>query len=165
MKKRFILNLVLLAIFFACGQQKEQYTPRKAQPFTLTDTASVEYSLSDYQGKIVMINFWADWCPSCRKEFPKMQQVYDSLKPQEFEILAVNSGQSREHVKQIQQEYHLTFPVLVDEASAIAKLYSVAGLPTSYFVDRKGMIRNVVVGWMKEQEMVKNFYQIKEDSR
>jgi peroxiredoxin len=165
MQKRLFFTLLLLAIICACSQEKAQHPQKQALPFTLSDTDSKHHSLVDYRNKIVVVNFWADWCPSCRKEFRKLQQVYDSLKTSGLEILAVNTGQSIEHVKQIQQEYDLTFPVLVDEESMIAKLYGVKGLPSSYFIDKRGVIRKVVVGWMKEEEIIENFTKIKEDVR
>lgn len=161
MLKVLTFSLLLLAIICACNREKTHHPQQQALPFTLSDTGATEHSLADYRNKIVMVNFWADWCPSCRKEFPKLQQVYDSLKTSGFEILAVNAGQSIEHVKQIQQEYNLTFPVLLDEESKIAKIYGVKGLPSSYFIDEKGEIKKVVVGWMKEQEMIENFNKIK----
>jgi peroxiredoxin len=165
MPKEFLFILIMLVLFYACTQEKERQVQKQALPFTLSDTALKHHSLADYRNKIVMVNFWADWCPSCRKEFPRLQQVYDSLKASGFEILAVNAGQSMEHVRQIQQEYQLTFPVLVDEESRIAKSYGVKGLPSSYFIDKKGVIRKVVVGWMKKEEIMENFTLIREDRR
>jgi peroxiredoxin len=136
-------------------QEQSKPAMQKAQPFTLYDTDSVAYSLNDYPGKLVMIHFWADWCPHCREEFPKLQHVYEELLSEGFEILAVNSGQSKEHVREIKDTYSLTYPLLVDEGAKTAEKYKVSGLPASYFIDANGMIAEVVVGWIKETQIKK----------
>jgi len=159
-----IIRILLLAswiVISGCAGEEVKNETKPAIPFTLSTTDSVQHKLQDYHGKIVMLNFWADWCPSCRKEFPKMQQVYEKLKMQGFVILAVNSGQSWEHVSQIKEEFGLTFPVLVDEQAGVAKLYNVKGLPASYFIDENSMIQEVYIGWIKEEKIIEIFNQIK----
>jgi peroxiredoxin len=151
----------VLPFIIGCTNQDIEFEQKIATPFILYTTDSVQYALQDYHGKIVMVNFWADWCPSCRKEFPKLQQVYEHLKGRGFEILAVNSGQSREHVRQIKEEYDLTFPVLVDEGKRVARLYGVKGLPTSCFIDQNGVIRKVCVGWISGDKIIEIFNTMK----
>jgi peroxiredoxin len=150
----FVITILCLWVI-NCAQEQSKPALQKAQPFTLYDTDSVAYSLKDYPGKLVMIHFWADWCSHCRGEFPKLQRVYEELQSEGFEILAVNSGQSKDHVQEIKETYALTYPLLVDEEAKTAEEYKVSGLPASYFIDGNGMITEVVVGWIKENQIKK----------
>ena len=121
--KMTFLNICLIVItifILGCGEQKEIQDLGQAKPFELYDTDSVSYALKNYKGKMVMIHFWADWCSHCRQEFPKIQIVYEKLKSQGIEIIAVNAGQTREHVLEIKMSYKLTFPLLVDEEAVTA---------------------------------------------
>ena len=129
-------------------------------PFALYDTDSVRYSLKSYSGQPVIVHFWADWCPRCREEFPKMQKAYLRIKDRPIEILAINSGQSAAHVREIKETFGLTFPLLVDEAAAISKLYKVSGLPTTFFIDSDGNIFKTHIGWLDEKQIVEIFGQI-----
>jgi len=155
---RFFHLLGLLIILFSgCDQEVKKADLERAQTFTLFDTDSVAYSLNEYDSVLVMVHFWADWCPSCRKEFPKLEQAYKQLKSKGFQILAVNSGQSRNHVLEIKNSYGLTFPLLVDEEGKTAAMYKVRGLPTTFFVDKKGLIRQTIIGWMEEEQIIEIF--------
>jgi peroxiredoxin len=149
----FLSFIFCLLSFTACNQEKYPAVIIEATPFSLTGADSVQYNLTDYRGKVVLLNFWADWCPHCRKEFAKLQQANDELKRRGLEILAVNVGQSREHISELRQEYALTFPLLMDEKKEIAGKYGVTGLPVSFFIDRKGFIREKLIGWLNEEQI------------
>ncbi len=136
-----------------------------AKNFTLYDTDSIRYELADYKGKIVMIHFWADWCPNCRGEFPKIQAAYEKISSDDFEILAVNSGQSRAHVREIRESYQLTYPLLVDRETNTAELYEVAGLPSTFFVDRTGKVVKINVGWLEADDILSTYEQLKNDTK
>jgi len=157
--------LISILLICACTQEKSEKKWGRAAPFSLYDTDSVLFSLKDYQNTPLMIHFWADWCPHCREEFPKLQQAYEKLKLHGFEILAINSGQSKEHVREIRETYQLTFPLLVDEEAKTAKNYNVSGLPSSYFVDGKGVIRDVYIGWLESEKVVEFFERLKNEDQ
>ena len=156
--------LFLILSFLSCGHEKDIQEFGDAKPFELYDTDSVSYALENYKGKLVLIHFWADWCSHCRQEFPKIQKAYEKLKPQGFEIIAVNAGQSREHVLEIRMNYNLTFPLLVDEEAKTAEIYGVTGLPTSYFIDGKWRIREKHIGWLEEEKILEIFKRLQEES-
>jgi len=161
------LNVLLIGIailIIRCGQKEDLKEFGLAEPFTLYDTDSVVYELKDYRGKLVLLHFWADWCPHCRQEFPKIQMAYDKLKPQGFEIIAINTGQSREHVLEIKMSYNLTFPLLVDEEAKTAEIYRVTGLPTSFFIDETGKIREKHIGWLEEKQVLDIFNKMQDES-
>ena len=156
--------MLFTIILLSCSQQKDVQELGQAQPFELYDTDSVSYALTNYRNKLVLVHFWADWCSHCRQEFPKIQRAYEKLKPQGFEILAVNAGQSREHIVEIKENYNLTFPLLVDEEAKIAEIYGVTGLPTSFFIDGTGKIREKHIGWLEEEQIVGIFEKLRENT-
>ena len=122
---------------------------RPAPDFTLEDLQGQPRSLSDFQGKVVLINFWTTWCPPCRMEMPALQQAYEDLRDQGFVVLGVNwtAVDDPEEVGPYVQELGLTFPILLDIDSEVSeRRYRVIGLPTSVFVGRDGTVREVYIG-------------------
>jgi peroxiredoxin len=150
----FVSNLI------SCSGEKEPGQLGQAIPFTLPAVDSVKYNLQDYRDKIVLLHFWADWCPHCRKEFAKLQKASDELEGQGLEILAINVGQDREHVLELKQEYQLTIPLLLDDKKEVAENYGVTGLPTSFFIDSRGKIREKIIGWLTEGKIRSVFEKI-----
>jgi len=119
-----------------------------APDFTLETYEGQSYTLSEFRGRPVLVNFWASWCPPCRSEMPAMQRVFEDLEEQGLIVLAVNSthqdnlGEALTFVK-IRQ---LTFPILLDRTGSAGSLYDIRSLPTSFFIDSEGIIQDVVVG-------------------
>lgn len=120
----------------------------KAPNFTLQTLDGQTITLSSLRGKSVLINLWASWCPPCKSEMPSFERVYNDYKNQGFVILAVNAtnqdtlSNARDFVNQNQ----LTFPILLDNDGKVSQLYQLRSLPTSFFVDKNGVIRDVIVG-------------------
>lgn len=149
-----IFFLSALALTLSCrGQKDSPGVGSQAPDFVATDPDGNQFRLSDFQGKQVLLHFWADWCSDCRAEFPKLQQAYLKNRASGFEIVAVNVGQAAQHVRSFVQNYNLTFPMLLDENSSIAKLYGLRGLPTNYFIDEKGNIEKIIIGWVVENQI------------
>jgi peroxiredoxin len=153
--------MLLFLLMVSCSVEKEKIEIEYAPSFTLYDTDSIAHNLNKYQNQLIMIHFWADWCPNCRKEFPKLQRAYQELRSDGFELIAINSGQTREHVREIKDTYGLTFPLLVDEEAITAKEYNVAGLPTTFFVDGAGKIRQKHVGWLDDEQIIRIYNSLK----
>jgi peroxiredoxin len=162
--KKIFLSILLILIL-SCQQKIALDDQGPAADFRLHDTDSVFYQLKNYRGKIVMVHFWADWCPSCRGEFPKIQQAYNQLKDRNFELLAINSGQTAAHVRDIKQTYQLTYPLLVDREAKTAETYRVAGLPSTYYVNENGQIVRIVVGWITAEEIIATYREIDQPDR
>lgn len=124
---------------------------QKAPNFTLTSLDGEKFSLADYKGeKMVMLNFWASWCPPCRVEMPEMEKYYEQYQEQDnIEILAVNMTTiergSQDKVPQFVEELGLTFPVLMDQDGNVKDLYDVMVYPTTYIVNEEGIITDKVV--------------------
>jgi peroxiredoxin len=161
---KYLVVFMLVLANLACEKETKLKTHGPAKNFILFDVDSVRYELKDYRGKIVMVHFWADWCPNCRGEFPKIQQAYEKMDKKDFEILAVNSGQSKAHVREIKETYGLTYPLLLDREGRTAKLYEVAGLPSTFFVDKSGMIKKVNVGWLESEDIFKTYELLKNEA-
>jgi len=114
--------------------------------FTLPLLSGGNTSLSEYKGKIVLLNFWATWCPPCRAEMPSMETLYRRFNNQGLEILAVDIGENANTVRTFIQNNKYTFPVLLDRNSRVSGAYGIAAIPTSYILDREGKIIAKVVG-------------------
>lgn len=124
-----------------------------APDFSLQSVDGVEASLSDYRGEVVLLNFWATWCAPCRLEMPAFQQRYRELAPEGLQVLAVNFDESEEEVRAFQQELDLSFPLLLDPGGMVQRIYRVLGYPTTYLVDRDGVIQAIHVGIMSEAQL------------
>jgi peroxiredoxin len=126
----------------------------QAEDFRLTDLAGKEQSLSQYRGKIVLLNFWATWCKPCTTEMPAMQASFDKLRDKGFVVLAINEleddAKVREHIKQ----YGHTFPVLMDRDNKVANQFGVFGLPVSVFVDEKGVVQEYIKGGLLTEQRI-----------
>lgn len=119
-----------------------------APDFTLQTLAGQTVTLSNLRGRAVVINFWASWCPPCRAEMPALQRAYRDYAGQEVEILAINtSNQDDENQARIFVGARgLAFPIPLDMEGKVARLYQLSALPTTFFIDARGIIQEVVVG-------------------
>ena len=117
-----------------------------APGLTLQTLDGETITLSDLHGQAVLINFWASWCPPCRNEMPAIQQVYEEYRDEGFIVLAVNSQEQDAGVAAFAEPLGLTFPILIDRDGSVFDDYQVAALPTTFFVDRAGVIRGVTTG-------------------
>lgn len=100
--------------------------------------------LSDFRGRAVVINFWATWCPPCRVEMPALQQAQRDMP--DVVVLGVNQQESADIVSRFMREQGLDFPIALDTAGEVNRVYRVRALPTTCFVDRSGVIRDIVYG-------------------
>lgn len=135
-----------------------------APDFELRSVDGKAMKLSSLRGKKVIVNFWATWCPPCRLEMPEMEKFYTKNKNEGIEILAVNltkAEKSRADVPAFIEAYGITFPVLLDENSDVARLYKVSSIPASFIIDTQGVIREKIVGPMTYDSMEKMVGSIK----
>jgi cytochrome c-type biogenesis protein len=114
--------------------------------FTLPLLDGTKQTLSDLKGKVVFLNFWATWCGPCRMEMPSMETIYRQLKDQGFEILAVDIGEKGKEVSGFIREHKLSFPAALDEKGIISSYYGIQAVPTTYILDKQGLIVSRVVG-------------------
>ena len=114
--------------------------------FELEDVNGHIHRLSDYQGKVVLVNFWASWCPPCIQEIPSMQRLAKSLHNKPFEIVAINVSEQKQRVLYQSKRINMTFTVVLDTEGKTFQHWQAKILPTSFIVDRKGRIRYLAQG-------------------
>jgi thiol-disulfide isomerase/thioredoxin len=125
----------------------EPYTETTPTPqLNLTDTRGEKHDLADYRGKVVLVNFWASWCPPCIKEMPALQRLQAKLADRAFAILAVNVGEKRYDVWKFTKLVDFTLPTPLDTQSLTFNAWEAEVLPTSFLLDTRGQIRYWVVG-------------------
>lgn len=119
-----------------------------APDFELSTPSGESIRLSDLKGQAVLVNLWATWCPPCRAEMPAIEKVYNEYRDQGFVVLAINMTYQDDpgRVPSFVGEYGLTFPILMDTRGTVGEDYQLRSLPSSYFIDREGIIREVVIG-------------------
>ena len=122
----------------------------QAPDFTLSTLSGETISLAELRGKPVVLNFWATWCDPCRREMPALQATADQYAG-DVVILGLDQGEKAATVKDFIEEFGLTYPVLMDEKFAVSDSYNVQGLPTTFFIDREGVIRHL---WMGEMNRI-----------
>ena len=122
--------------------------PTVAPGFTLEDMDEVMVSLKSLRGKVVLVNFWATWCPPCRREMPSMERLTQKFKDKGFSVVAINQMETGDHVFEFTGRIDLdpTFTILFDKDSKVSRDYKVRGLPTSYLIDKQGNIRYRAIG-------------------
>lgn len=143
--------MALLVLVVACtgpGSAAPQGVSvgNRARDFTLESLDGNRVSLSDYRGKVVLINLWATWCPPCRAEISDLEAAYQARQDDGFVVLGVNIGESRQVVAPFVRELGMTYPVLLDTESRLLDEYRGLGLPMSLLVDQEGIIRERHMG-------------------
>jgi peroxiredoxin len=120
-----------------------------APDFTLTTVTGETFTLSALRGRPVVLNFWATWCPPCRAELPELQAASGRLAGQ-VQIVGVDQGESASQVQAFADGLGLNFTMPLDTATTVSRLYGVRSLPTTFFIDRSGVIRQIQIGPMTE---------------
>jgi len=120
--------------------------PFMAYDFNVKDIDGTQYRLSDYRGKVVVLNFWATWCPPCREEMPSMNRAHKKLANDKVVILAVNVGEDEDTIFEFTGNYPVDFPLLMDRDGKVIKNYPVMGLPTTYIISPTGIVTHRTVG-------------------
>ncbi|MBL8049606.1 MAG: TlpA family protein disulfide reductase [Anaerolineales bacterium] len=129
-----------------------------APDFTLNTLDGSQITLSTLRGKIVVINFWATWCPPCRAETPALQNSFEQYKDVDIVILGIDlaNQDSIDNVKNFVRDFTLTYPILLDIEGKVANLYQNNALPSTYFVDREGIIRTIIIGGPMSETVIKS---------
>ncbi len=133
-----------------------------AYDFTAKNLITGEtFSLSDYRGKIVFLNFWGSWCPPCRMEMPSFQKVYEQY-GDDVVIIGVGINDSPDNLIQFAESIGVTYPIVHDRTSEIARHYRIRSLPTTYRIDQEGRINGVAVGALTEEQLIKAIEELRE---
>ncbi|MGE7903044.1 TlpA disulfide reductase family protein [Peribacillus sp. NPDC094092] len=162
-----LLSLITVAIVQAMDNEQKGNDEKdalgglkigaKAPDFSLKTLDGKQVELSDYKGKKVMLNFWATWCPPCKKEMPDMEK-YAQQAGDDVVVLAVNIDPEND-VQAFVDDNGITFTIPLDSQSAknpVNERYKILSIPTTYFIDKEGIIRNKVISAMQLKDMERN---------
>jgi peroxiredoxin len=118
----------------------------RAPDFSLRDLQGTMVNLADLRGKVVLLNFWATWCPNCRKEGSSFNTLYNQYRSQDFVLYRIDTKESRETVLKYLEKESVQVPVLLDEKGKVGRLFGVWAHPTTYLIDRQGNVRYRSIG-------------------
>ncbi|MHB8776974.1 MAG: TlpA family protein disulfide reductase [Anaerolineales bacterium] len=121
----------------------------------LEDLSGNPVSLDDQRGSVVLVNLWATWCPPCRKEMPTLQAFYEKYKSHDFILIAINQEEPLETVAPFVDEFGLTFPVWLDLKYQAQRVFNTMNLPSSYVIDRNGIVRLMWIGEISAKNLEK----------
>ncbi|MAE93159.1 MAG: hypothetical protein CL910_00720 [Deltaproteobacteria bacterium] len=145
-----LLALGLLAGVVWSLSEKREAAPvepgRVAPLFSLPDLTGEPLSLAGLQGQVVLVNFWATWCKPCEEEMPAMERLYQALREEGFELLAVSVDEDTEEVRAFRDRLALSFPILHDEGQQVARRYQSFRFPESFLIDREGLVVERYIG-------------------
>jgi len=168
-KKRLFLSLLCLFIFSPLSVSSENkkgdlYSQAGIQPIkgntkvpnlNLTDLKGKKWDTRDLRGKVIFLNFWATWCGPCKEEMPSMEELYQQFKSKDFIFLTISVDyEKKEIVKEFIGKHRYTFPVLLDPECATLDLFQVKGIPTTFLIDKKGIMIGKATGpknWKKPE--------------
>lgn len=123
---------------------------KPAPDFALPDVDGNVVRLSDFRGKTVVMNFWATWCPPCRREFPELVELYDANKDRGLVVLGVDLQEPANQVRRFAEDFGAKYPIVIDLDAEVAGQYRLLGLPTTWFVDSQGILRAQHVGLLTD---------------
>jgi peroxiredoxin len=148
--KKIIVLVVSLFLLAVTGCHKDVPAPKEgdaAPDFKLTSLSGPDVRLSDLRGKVVLVNFWASWCPPCREEIPSLVTLNTVMSGKNFRMLAVSQDVGgREAVAGFFKKLGISLPTLFDPDASVGKKYGITGVPETFIVDGNGIIRKKVVG-------------------
>lgn len=126
----------------------------EAQDFETTLLNGDQFQLSDQQGKVVLLNIWATWCPPCEEETPALNEVYEKYKGQGVEFLGVSIDEQGESVvKPFVEKYDVSYPITIDDGTIMDKYGPTMGVPTTYIIDQQGNLRYFATGAITKAEL------------
>lgn len=149
--------LLLVIAVFTCASfssaavapwEIEDIMGKQAPPFSLKNLDGRPLSLADYKGKVVLINFWATWCKPCRVEMPSLNKLFKKYGKQGLVVIGVSIDKTRDPVREFLEEIPLDFPIVLDSDTSVSKNYKVFAFPTTFLIDRGGILKEKFIGEM-----------------
>lgn len=143
------LSVWVACVLFAAGAQAAGFEKRASTPapgLEAEDIGGVVRTLADYRGRVVLLNFWASWCPPCLREMPSMERLRLKMAGRSLEIVALDSAEMLAEVQSYLSRVKLGFPILLDPFGSNTQRWKVFALPTSFLLDAKGRVRYVLTG-------------------
>jgi peroxiredoxin len=151
-----VLLLLVSAVIYTImskDQVKVLAVGDNAPDFELVDLEGNKHRLSDYKGQGVFLNFWGTWCAPCKKEMPHMEKMHKAFEDKGVHILAVNIKESNLKVETFRDQYGLTFPIAIDKDESVKEAYNIVPLPTTFLINKDGVIEQIITREMSESEI------------
>jgi len=139
--------LLLASLLAATAAQAASPAVSPAPDFTLRRADGANLRLGEQRGQVVMLNFWASWCGPCKQEMPHLNRLYDKYRDAGFVLLGVNVDDDPRKAQAAAQQFGVRFPVLLDNAKTVSRLYDLSAMPTTVVIDRDGRVRQVFQGY------------------
>lgn len=149
MQVKRIATVLAIGLFWVVVAKAAGFEVRVASPapeLKAHDLTGASKTLTDYRGKVVVLNFWATWCPPCQREMPSLERLRMQMKGRPLEIVAVSSAETPEEVNTYLAKMKLGFPILLDTDSSNTRRWKVFALPTTFVLDTEGQVRHVLTG-------------------
>ncbi len=143
-----VMGIAVLMLIFSSGTAGAQ-----VPDFTATTLSGETVHLTDYKGQVVMLNFWATWCPPCKAEMPTIQAAYKYYREQGFTVLAINNREQSTQIQPFANALALTFPIVLDTDSALQDTFAIKGYPTSLFISDAGEVYATHTGMLTPQQL------------
>jgi len=167
---RLVLIVVLLFIVDGCKQPSTATSPttavsgteigNQAPDFQLQDIKGQSVTLSNLRDSPVILNFWASWCGPCEHEMPFLQQIYEDWQSEDVLLLTINLRETPSVITEYMQSNGLSFPVLLDVDGSVTLNYNVIGIPTTFFIDRDGVIQAKRLGPFSSAAEIESYISI-----
>lgn len=136
-------------IFLLVGFQQNLCYPSdvKMPPFTLVDLNGNKVSSSDFDGNVILLNFWATWCGPCKVEIPDLVKLHENYKGKSFKVvsIALDSG-SPQRIRQFAKKWKMNYPILIGDSNVIKAYGGIRGVPTTFIIDSNGYVKNMFLG-------------------
>lgn len=149
MQVRRILTGLAVGLFWITSAGAAGFETRAASPapeLKAHDLTGTPRTMADYRGKVVLLNFWATWCPPCQREMPSLERLRTKMAGRPLEIVAISSAETPDEVNAYLSKMKLGFPVLLDTDSSNTRRWKVFALPTTFVLDAEGRVRHVLTG-------------------
>lgn len=170
MKKVILLSIICASLILLTGQtgisSYMQEDPPNAPDFTVIDLEGNEITLTDYQGKIVFLNFWATWCSPCREEIPGFIEAYEEHKEEGMRIIGISLDQGKEDkIREFVEEYKINYPVAKGDSDLVRKYQTGRVVPETFIIDQEGKFRHKHIGFMDKETLEKYFNFLKQEKQ
>ena len=144
-KRGFVGGLAVIIVAFSA--MAGDLSGEEAPDFALKSMDGRNLRLSEYRGDVVMLNFWASWCGSCRQAIPELDDMFETYRSAGFTLLGVNIDDHVGRAEDVVRDLGVSFPVLLDHQKKVSKLYDVRSMPVTMLIDRNGVVRFVNKGY------------------
>ncbi len=159
---KYTLLVVVAGLFVWQVVGRSTSGSSSAPDFTLTDQHGSKIQLSDYRGKVVILDFWATWCPPCKAEIPGFVNLYDKYKDEGLEIVGISLDQTGwTDVRPFLKNYDVEYPVVLGNSDIVQEYGGIRSIPTTFILDKDGTIQKKYVGYRPEEVFEQDFLALK----